>query len=199
MDLYYKAPKELKDNLRKLALEEAEASQSHRRFFSSNWIRALAVAMPLTIVVILFRPHSSPTTTDLISQEIVSSHVRSMMVNHLTDVPSEDRHTVKPWFNGKLNFSPKVIDLKDEGFELTGGRLDYLNGRPVAALIYKRREHIINLLTWPTVEVVEDETHLIARQGFHLFHWVSQGMQYWAISDLNANELKTFTDLIRQH
>jgi anti-sigma factor RsiW len=113
------------------------------------------------------------------------------MLNHLTDVPSTDQHTVKPWFSGKLDYSPPVRDLAARGFTLTGGRLDYLNGRTVAALVYQRRQHTINLFVWP-VEARDRNPAVSSRQGFHLVTWRKGGMEYWAISDLNEAELLEF-------
>lgn len=133
---------------------------------------------------------------DLSAKEVVSSHVRSLMVNHLVDVVSSDRHTVKPWFNGKLDFSPKVIDFADKGFALSGGRLDYLNNRPVAALIYKHDQHWVNVFTWPSPES-QSQVKLIQHQGYSIFHWVNNGMEYWTISDLNANSLQSFCEFLQ--
>ncbi len=131
-----------------------------------------------------------------LTQELVSSHVRSLQLGHLSDVVSTDQHTVKPWFNGKLDFSPPVPDLAPEEFPLEGGRLDYLGGRSVAVLIYRHRKHPINLYVWPsagadTLPKAQD------RQGYHLIGWSSGGMKYCAVSDLAASELADFVTLVR--
>src|SRR5262249_31584323 len=115
---------------------------------------------------------------------------------HLADVGSSDQHTVKPWFAGRLSFAPWVGDLSDEGFPLMGGRLDYLDNRPMAAIVYKRREHVINLFIWPTEDARPHSPRLLRENGYQIVHWADAGMTYWAISDLNATELQQFAKLV---
>ena len=155
---------------------------------------ALAAVIALSIVPLLRRP----LTTDLLVDEIVSGHVRSLMADHLTDVASSDKHTVKPWFDGKLDFSPAVVDLADHGFPLVGGRLDYLRNRSVAALVYARQKHFINLFVWPSTRDGGVGEPKLSRHGFNVIHWKASEMTYWAVSDLNPAELEEFAGLIRE-
>ena len=166
------------------------------------WLPAAAAAALLAVTVITIgrfgdRP-PGPLADDLLGREVVASHVRSLMASHLTDVPSSDQHTVKPWFNGRLDFSPPVKDLVAEGFALVGGRLDYLAGRPVAALVYQRRLHVINLMVWPAPGQPNRDLTAAPQQGYHVLHWTQGGMSYWAVSDLNENEMKEFVTLLQR-
>ena len=122
----------------------------------------------------------------------MSEHVRSMLTNHQVDVISSDRHTVKPWFGDKLDFSPDVKDLAAQGFPLIGGRVDYINQRPVAALVFQRSKHVISLFTWPAGSSV---TGVRSQKGYHVVTWNKDGMTYWAVSDLNLDDLKQFSRL----
>jgi len=131
-----------------------------------------------------------------IAEELVGAHVRSLMVEHLVDVPSSDQHTVRPWFNGKIDFAPAVGDYTASGFPLVGGRVDYIDGRAVAALVYRHQQHLINVFIapagadrWPGGAV---DAH-----GYHLLHWSDAGLSYWAISDVSPPALQTLAELIR--
>jgi anti-sigma factor RsiW len=132
-----------------------------------------------------------------LTNEVVSSHIRSRMANHLTDVASSDQHTVKPWFAGKVDFAPPVIDLKEQGFPLQGGRLDYLQNRVVAAEVYKRNDHVINLFVWPASGNRSTTKKLSVAKGYNVISWEDSGMNYAAVSELNAVELREFADLLK--
>jgi anti-sigma factor RsiW len=164
--------------------------------------RWLALAASVVFVVLgaggLLRFWPGSSGQGRLMQEVVDSHIRSQLASHLLDVESSDGHTVKPWFQGKLDFSPAVIDLDDEGFVLTGGRMDYLDGRPVAALVYRRKKHLVNLLVWPAPPGEQEaEPRSETKQGFHLVRWCRGGMVHWAVSDLNPDEMGEFARLIR--
>jgi anti-sigma factor RsiW len=151
---------------------------------------AFALVWSVGIYVVL------PGADESLEKELVASHARSLMVDHALDVASTDQHTVKPWFNGKLDFSPVVVDLADQGYTLTGGRLDYIGQRPVAALVYMRRQHPINLFVWPAEKT--NAPINTTRQGYNLLHWTRNATAYWAVSDLNPAELAQFRDSLIQ-
>jgi anti-sigma factor RsiW len=179
------------------AVRKAGRNEAATRLFA--W-RRIAIATSAAVVLVvswnLVRLSGRPSPDEVLARDVVSSHVRSLMSNHLTDVLSSDQHTVKPWFAGKLDFSPLVRDLASEGFLLIGGRLDYVDNRPVAAVVYQRRQHYINLFVWPSSggRDVENES---SRQGYNLIYWTRAGMNHWIISDLNKEELEELKLLIQ--
>src|SRR5207248_183093 len=164
-----------------------------------NWL-ALAAAILLAAFIgwNLFPRLQRPGADEFLATQLIASHVRSLMANHLTDVASSDQHTVKPWLDTKVDFAPPVVDLSSEGFPLVGGRLDYLDQRPVVALIYQRRKHFINLFVWPAESNVTGATKAMSRQGYQLLHWADSDFNYWAVSDVNANDLETFKQLFEK-
>lgn len=149
-------------------------------------LAALATALALFL--------SAPSQTVLLQDQIMGSHVRSMMADHLTDVLTSDQHTVKPWFNGKIDFSPPVSDLTKDGFPLIGGRVDYIGGRAVAALVYRHHGHIINLFTWPATSAAHTT---VVRDGYTMKQWSEGGLVFWAISDVAPGDLAEFEAFFR--
>jgi anti-sigma factor RsiW len=129
---------------------------------------------------------------DRIDSEIVSAHLRSLQAGHLIDVQSTDQHTVKPWFNGRLDVAPPVIDLTAQGFTLIGGRLDYVDARAIGAVVYKRRAHVINLFVAQTSDTARKPARMETVQGFNIRRWSDRGLNYWAVSDIGADELNEF-------
>lgn len=197
----WRAPDDLRARIiASLAQEEGRAAPtrpaaargwlSRLREAAQGWAMVpsgLAIAASLALAVMITRPDDGGD----LSKQLVAGHVRSLLASHLTDVQTSDQHTVKPWFLGKIDFSPPVIDLADQGFPLVGGRLDYVDNRVVAALIYKRHKHVINLFLWPSGHQGPKSG---AIEGYNFMGWQQAGLTFWAVSDLNAVELKEFRD-----
>jgi anti-sigma factor RsiW len=164
-----------------------------------NWLGLAAAILFAAIIGWNLLPRlQRPGADQFLATQLIASHVRSLMANHLTDVASSDQHTVKPWLDVKLDFAAPVVDLSGEGFPLLGGRLDYLDNRPVAALIYQRRKHFINLFVWPVEANAAKGTETISRQGYQLLHWVNSDFNYWAVSDVSVGDLQAFKQSFEQ-
>jgi len=164
-----------------------------------NWLGLAAAIILAAVIVLNVVPRlQRPGADQFLATQLIASHVRSLMANHLTDVASSDQHTVKPWLDAKLDFAPPVVDLSSEGFPLVGGRLDYLDNRPVAALIYQRRKHFINFFVWPAGADAARSTKAMTREGYQLLHWKDSDFNYWAVSDVNEKELQEFKQLFEQ-
>jgi len=210
---YYKAPLELRERIQVSLRETIGASTSRgaagggslpvRRpeavgrsvFFDMpwNWLAVAAAIVLAAIVASSFLPRLRQGGADqFLATQLIASHVRSLMASHLTDVASSDQHTVKPWLDVKLDFVAPVVDLSGDGFPLIGGRLDYLDNRPVAALVYGRRKHFINLFVWPATSDEAKTPKTITREGYQLLHWADSDFNYWAVSDVNINDLQLF-------
>jgi anti-sigma factor RsiW len=200
--LYFEAPPELARRVRTTVRQASQAqAPAARRLWDTSWLwlRILAPTAAVALVLLLGLPWlTHPSAESRLAQEIVSAHVRSLLVDHLTDVASADQHIVKPWFTGKVTFSPPVADLANQGFPLLGGRLDVLEEQPVAALIYQRRKHFINLFIWPSARTVSAREKSLAQRGYNLVHWTEGGMDYWAVSDVNRGDLQEFTQAVRR-
>lgn len=197
---YHQAPKELEARIKQALLKEKVDHQE--KLSVSDWVKRL---LPFGLVFAsgvgfsLFVSNSvmNERYHKEIVQEVLDQHIRSLQVAHLTDVTSTDQHTVKPWFAGKLDFSPPVHDFSSQGYALIGGRLDYIGGRSVAGLAYRHRQHTVNVFIWPDNKSTH-EYNVLDNNGFHIIDWGQQGMHYWAVSDLNSEELKSFVELIKQ-
>jgi anti-sigma factor RsiW len=183
--LDYVPSPELTRTVRKLGARDAEPRRS--------WMWGVGLlAAALAAILLVPRVWVQP---DHAGREILDSHLRSLLASNLVDVPSSDRHTVKPWFQGRLGFSPAVPDLSQDGFVLLGGRLEVIEQQRAAALVYKRREHVINLFIAEGRAAGTERSS--QEQGYNVTSWTDRGLSYWAISDLNAQELSSFAHLIR--
>jgi len=193
------ASDELRGRVR-AALRNVAGGSASRRVLPPIAGRWLALAASLAVVALgSWRLALSRAGEDALAGQVLASHVRSLMPGHLTDVVSSDQHTVKPWFNGRLDFSPPVYDFAGRGFPLIGGRLDYVGARSVAALVYGRRQHLINVLLWPASQgSVGGSLTVATRQGYHLLRWTTPEYAYWVVSDLGMAELHDFAQLVQQ-
>ncbi|OLB03452.1 MAG: anti-sigma factor [Verrucomicrobia bacterium] len=216
---YYKVPAELREQIQSSLRDAVGAKdkggsgqpgqlsvprpQGERRPVLSqvpwNWLALAATIMLGALITAVFLPRMRPPNADqFLATQLIASHVRSLMANHLMDVPSSDQHTVKPWLDAKLDFAAPVADLSSQGFPLIGGRLDYLNNHSVAALVYQKRKHFINLFIWPTTPEDSTAQTMVEREGYHLVHWSDGDFTYWAVSDVNPSDLQNFKQLFEQ-
>ena len=191
-DLRLAAPSSLRrniaDKIREQEVSEREATPRPSWLQYGGWAAAAVVLLASVLMLQL----STVRREDRLVADLVSSHVRSLMAAHLMDVPSTDQHTVKPWFDGKLDFAPPVKDFRDSGFPLLGGRLDVIDGHPAAALVYGRHKHILNLFIWPARSSETASVHATRRNGYNVIQWSDGAMTYAVVSDLNQTELREF-------
>ena len=210
---YYKAPAELRERIQSSLRDEIaelpkrSISREPQPLFprrqprprailwetSWNWLALAAAIIFAAGIAFTFVPRlQRPGADQFLATQLIASHVRSLMANHLTDVASSDQHTVKPWLDTKLDFAAPVLDLSGDGFPLVGGRLDYLDNHSAAALVYQRRKHFINLFVWPGEAGATRPTMAMSHQGYQLLHWADSDFNYWAVSDVNVNDLQLF-------
>lgn len=187
--------RKIRQNLRQLTSDNSRQSLPVISWLGifGGIISAVSLTVWLTILV--------PAIQDLpLQKQIVAAHIGSLQADHLSDVTSSDQHTIKPWFNGKIDFSPKILNFTSQGYYLIGGRLEYLYGKNIVAVVYKRRKHIINLFIWPadTPEISQNVSgHYY--NGYNLLAWKAKGMRYWLVSDLNSKELNLFFSMIKKN
>ena len=190
----YTAPDVLKARIRGAVARSASPPVATGAGNKFRWWREVAAGVAIAIVSssITFMAASRSGRAYSEADDLLASHVRSLMPGHLTDVPSTEQHTVKPWFNGRVDLSPAVPNLDKAGFPLVGGRADYVRGRVVPVVVYARRRHMINVYAWPSTAAAGAPPNDLSRNGYHFVTWRSAGIEYWAVSDLNAAELHTF-------
>jgi len=205
---YYVAPAWLEARVRAAIAAEAGAAPAWpswqawlkpaRSFVTvADWLRPAASFAAVALVTwVVALGYMRPGEDKHIAQEVLASHVRSVLASRSYDVASSDQHTVKPWLSARLAFSPPVADLSASGFELVGGRLDYIGKQPVAVLVYRQRQHLIDVFVWPVVAPKLDQ--MLTRDGFSIEHFAKNGMDYWLVSDLSRNELNDLAQLIAE-
>ena len=192
-EVKWRAPENLRRQIMATLTQETRSAipieGSWRRIFrlAGQWSLVPSLAV---LAASLFLFFNAPVTNLALQDEIVASHVRSLLADHLADVRTSNQHTVKPWFNGKIDFAPPVVDLATSGFPLIGGRVDYLDGRVVAALVYRRGGHVINLFVWPRAGQRDASS---AHDGYNVREWSADGLAFWAISDIPAGDLEDFS------
>jgi len=193
----YVAPAQLRSRILG-SVRAARRARSLREWVPMGWLQfggALAAAVVLSSTVTYYSVVVS--NTDRVADEVVASHVRSLITNRPTDVVSSDQHTVKPWFNGRVDFAPLVKDLSEQGFPLVGGRLDYVDGRPVAALMYRHRQHWISVFMWPDQPGKDTATRRFSMSGYNVAQWTSGGLRFYVVADMASPELGEFVAKLR--
>ena len=206
----YKAPPGLERRIRHMVAQQSRRPgllDRLRDMTGWDWLAAanvrqlvpvgvsFACGLLVATSVVMYR--GVPNGDAQVEQQVVSAHVRSLLADHLMDVASTDQHTVKPWFTGKLDFAPPVVDLASQGFPLVGGRLDYVADRAVAALVYRRRGHVINVFVMPARDARAMAASASMHQGFQVLEWQSGGMRFWAVSDVARDELARFAQAMQ--
>ena len=193
----YSAPTHLRRRVQASARSPQGVGRLHG-WAPMGWLQfagSLAAAALLSATVTYYWVLSS--NADRVVDNVVDAHVRGLVTNHPTDVASSDRHTVKPWFNGKLDFAPPVKDLEAEGFPLVGGRLDYVEGRSVATLLYRHRQHWISVFVWPDQTDKDTAPSSFSKRGYDVAQWRAEGLRFYVVSDISRSELGRFVALVR--
>ena len=191
---YHPAPRELAERIRaRVGVGERKPRWQWPQL--GRWVpmgaaAALAAVISWTAAIQYAGAPADPT----LAEQVVAGHARAIVTNHLMEVASSDQHTVKPWLSSKLDFSLPVPELAAAGFPLAGGRLDYLDNRAVAALVYRSRQHVIDLFVWPDSKPGDAPPRMLSKQGYNVLWWKQDGMNYWAISDVNPADLKVFSE-----
>jgi len=195
---YHGAPADLADRIRsKIGASAAgvPAGRGWRLPRFGQWLPIGAAAAAAAVISWTAAiQYASLPESQIVAEQVIAGHARSVLTSRLVEVASSDQHTVKPWLSSKLDYSPPVPELSGAGFPLAGGRLDYLDNRPVAALVYRYRQHVINLFVWPDTKSGRVPPQALAKHGYNVLRWSDAGMTFWAISDVNAAELKTFAE-----
>jgi len=196
----YGAPRALTDRIRRDLVPQESRPWAELRHLTRGW-NPIALAASLMLAVAMSSTGTSyylnGTAEDRVIADVVSSHVRSLMANHLTDVASSDNHTVKPWFTGKVDASPPAVNLVSAGFPLIGGRLDYVDQRPCAVLVYRHDAHVINVMVWSKRDDDQTGSESYTRQGYNLARFSANDLVFWAVSDLNRGELDDFVTRLK--
>jgi anti-sigma factor RsiW len=183
-------PSALRDRITaQLASQSGVTSTQWPRRALSPWLAGGFAALAASLLLLVAVPQLTATGVE---DQLIVSHVRSLLANHVTDIAASNQHVVRPWFNGKIDFAPPVVELSDQGFPLVGGRLDYVDGRVVPALVYHRRLHTINLFIRPLGSLSSPFSLATNRNGYSITRWAKDGLEYWAVSDINASELELF-------
>lgn len=189
----YRTPAQLRRNIRAALRRESKADE---KSFSPWLVFATGACFAGILFAFVFFQTNGTSRGSAIVDEVVDNHVRSLLATHLVDIASSDQHTVKPWFDGKIDFAPDVRDFAMSGFPLVGGRLDYLDGKSVVALVYQRNKHPINVFIRPATGSADRSPVSFTRRGYNVLFWTQREMNYWAVSDLNQVELRQFASLL---
>ena len=188
----YRAPAHLRRNIRAALRREVSAEEKNFSFWP---IFAASAAFAVLMLGLIFFLSNRTSSEGKVVDEVIGNHVRSLLATHLVDIASSDQHTVKPWFDGKIDFAPDVHDFAMSGFPLVGGRLDYLDDKTVVALVYQRNKHPINVFVMPSGSG-DTASASMTRRGYNVLSWTHHDMRYWVVSDLNETELRQLASLL---